>query len=208
VVGEMYEVAMIHEDPGYVMIKSPGSDAWPKPGDPGFAYSFDLFERPSTPWEIATCGYDNVTYLCEQFGIMTTDPAEVAIVAAAKREFETLSDYPEEKESFSDWQKRCAAGVAEALAQWIYDVCSSGINPPDISVFDDIVWPAELRGSLAAVGYYLEHIVYWNLRASEVAPILTRFAKVIGIREVVPQRLDEWFWVPSRMPWQEPGREG
>jgi len=191
--GATYDVAEILERLGFLMVREPGAPTWPAIGDPLFDVDPHLFETPTTPIEILSCGYQWTVFCSDTLGCLLSNPAEVAAVERATEALEHV-DTAKDGESFDAWKARTAPQLPAALARFMYSFGDTPPWEPDTKIYDDVVWPPELTPRVAVVDYHCDGLVRWDMSRAEGERRIVEFLDLIGVRDARPRFLDDDFW--------------
>ncbi len=197
--GKVYDVAEILEHPTHLMVREPGTSAWPAPGEDGFGLECDEVESCGKPIEIVSCGYEYVDFLINSVGFVVTDAPSVEALRAFRNFERGLDDYPLEAESIAQWRARCEIRNFEREASAIYGAWNSKVHMPEVFIGPKPFYPLE-PWPFVAVCYSCDHIVRCDATRTEVARILAEFADALEIAAPPAEQLQLSYWAGDGRP--------
>ncbi|MBK8916200.1 MAG: hypothetical protein IPM64_16665 [Phycisphaerales bacterium] len=192
--GQKYDVAEILEYPPYLMARDKPGDPWPVPGSARFGRDYSDFElRRRVPGR--SCGYHRSISLNGCFGVVFTDERELVTLEEAERLLS--ADPPEPSEPFELWRKRSGFSGSDELAVYCFGMSALDCGEPEIGVHRDAINPEEYRAGVGKVGYFAEHMVYWNMSVDMASRNIKWLLAAIGLPEREPAMLNETLWLKA-----------
>lgn len=195
----MYDVAEILEEPGFLMVRAPGSSTWPSPGDTLFSIDPYLFDPVTTPIEILSCGYQRVTYLNGKLGCLFSEKSDIDALEQARVDLKDV-DTPQAGESFDDWRARAAQNLSDPLATYLYSLGDGPLFEPEVLIYVGVVAPKCLPRRLGAVLYDCTALVRWDIGRLGAERRISEFLGSLGVRVGRIGMLDTVFWIGNGAP--------
>lgn len=201
--GDVVDAAEILEDPGWLMARLPGENAWPKPYTPGFGWRPEVFERPSNRVEIASCGYALSHYAAHDFiGVIVTNAKSIERLEEADRLLDCVESFAKPGDSYDEWRGAGGAALPEKFARALYDCDMTPLGDPDIGIHKDVVYPEELCPKFAAITYFTKTLVMRDASFSQARENIERFVSALSVKaEDAPDFLDVDYWHGDGNPW-------
>ncbi|MDX2198374.1 MAG: hypothetical protein SF069_05310 [Phycisphaerae bacterium] len=194
--GECYEVAEIHERPGFLMVRPVGEAAWPRPGDSWFDIDPYAFETPLEPIPIRSCGYV-LHNLGDYYGCIIDDGRAIDAIAVSEARFSDIDDV-QAGESVDAWASRMRLDHDPRLAAFWYGHMQRAFVAPDIRVVDSIV-AGTTPARFAVVAYPVTELVRRETSLVDAARLIREYGEIFGVG-LEPKLLDDEYWTGTGEP--------